>query len=251
MALFSWRARRQLFYIGILGAIILGVLIYAGVRLIPETTCFDNKRNQREEGIDCGGPCRPCLENLSEPVVLWSRFFKLGEGVYEAVALVENLHTFASSRRTFYRVKLYDQNNILIALREGETFINPNERFLILEPGLFVGTRTPARILIEFEPIAWQYAEYTSPNVVVVSRNFSLTPQPRLDATLRNNNLFEVGNLQVAAILLDREGTTLAASVTVVERIGGKSEKTISFSWPSTLQETPETVEILIRTFVP
>ncbi|MCH7883382.1 hypothetical protein IIA95_03125 [Patescibacteria group bacterium] len=251
MALFSWRARRQLFYIGILGAIILGVLIYAGVRLIPETTCFDNKRNQGEEGIDCGGPCKPCLENLSEPVVLWSRFFKLREGVYEAAILVENLHNFASSRRAFYRVKLYDQNNILIALREGETFINPNERFLILEPGLFVGARTPARILIEFEPIAWQYAEYTSPNVVVVSRNFSLSPQPRLNAILRNNNLFEVGNLQVAAVLLDSEGTALAASVTVVKEIGGKSEKTIFFSWPSTLQETPETVEILIRTFVP
>ena len=26
-----------------------------------EPTCFDRIQNQGEEGIDCGGPCEPCL----------------------------------------------------------------------------------------------------------------------------------------------------------------------------------------------
>lgn len=247
-AFLSWRARRQVIPVGIFALIILALVIYFVFIAIPEATCLDNKKNQGEEGVDCGGPCDPCLESLPEPIVLWSRFFKLGEGIYEAAALIENLHTVAATDRAFYRIKLYDQNNILIALVEGETFINPNERFLILEPGLFVGDRTPVRMLVEFEPIKWRYADYTPPNVVVVSRDFSLFPQPYLSVTLRNNNLFDAENLQVSTILLDANGNTYAASITVVETISGKAEKTISFSWPSIFTESPETIEILVRT---
>lgn len=248
--LLSWRLKKQLFYIGIVMVFVLAPIVYFIWSSIPEATCFDNRKNQREEGVDCGGPCKPCLENLSEPVVLWSRFFKLAEGVYEATALVENLHHFAAAERAFYRIKLYDGDNLLIALREGETFINPNERFLILEPGFSVGDRMPARILVEFEPIQWRYTDYIPPNVIAVSRSFSLTPQPNLRVTLRNSNLFDVENLQVAAILLDANGNALGASVTNVDKISGTSEKNIFFSWPSTLSENPETIEILIRPLV-
>ena len=248
MTIFSWRARRQLIVLGVVvlfGAVLLAYVV--GVA-IPDATCFDNRQNQNEEGVDCGGACTPCLENLSEPVVLWSRFFQLGEGLYEAAALVENIHNFAAADRAFYRVKLYDANNILIAQRSGETYINPAERFLILETGLQTGERRPARALIEFEPIRWRYADYTKPNILVVRRDFALTPSPRLSVTVRNAGAVDHEQLQASAILLDPQGNAYAASQTVVGELRSGVERILSFSWPAgAVTEEPDTIEVLVR----
>ncbi len=238
--------------IAVLAVIIFGAVFYFGFKIIPEATCFDNKKNQGEQGIDCGGSCKPCLENLSEPAVLWTRFFELAAGNYEVAALVENAHNFAGAKRLFYRAKLYDQNNVLIAVRQGETFANPRERFLILEPGLLVGEKKPARALIEFDPIKWVYTEYAPPNAVVVSRNFLLEPQPHLNAILRNNDIFAVNNLQVAAVLSDEADKVVGASFTSIDKIEGQSDKTVSFSWPKTaLEGEPKNIEILVRRYNP
>lgn len=247
MAFLNWRQKRQFLPIAVLAFVILGVFFYFGLKTIPEATCFDGKRNQGEERVDCGGPCKPCLENLSEPTVLWTRFFKLAEGVYEGAALVENAHNFAGAKRLFYRFKLYDQNNILIAIREGETFINPKERFLILAPGLLSGEKVPARALVEFEPVKWAYTEYTPPNVVVVRRDFSLEPQPHLSAVLRNSDIFGIKNLEISAVLFDKDGRAIAASQTLLDEISGESEKIVFFSWPKTINEIPQRIEILVR----
>jgi hypothetical protein len=247
MVFLTWRSKRQLLPIAVLALIIFGVFFYFGFKIIPQSTCFDNKKNQGEEEIDCGGPCKPCLENLSDPVVLWTRFFQLADGNYEIAALVENAHNFAGAQRLFYRAKIYDQNNVLIAVRDGETFVNPKERFLILEPGLLVGQKKPARALVEFDPIKWKYTEYSPPNIIVIDRNFSLDPQPYLTVSLKNNDLFPLKNLQAAAILKDAGGQAIGASATFIEEISGESEKIIVFSWPKSFQTSPDTIDILIR----
>lgn len=248
----DWRLKRQFFYIGILSLIPIAILVYLVFRITPDATCFDNRRNQGEEKADCGGPCAPCLENLSEPVVLWTRLFKLADGLYEVVALIENTHNFAASDRFFYRMKIYNDENILIGLKEGETFINPNEKFLVLDPTFATGQQIPTRALVEFDAVKWRYGEYTPPNVVVVSRDFSFEVQPRLNATLRNNDIFAVDNIQVAAVLSDEDGKVVGASLTNIDKIEGQSDKTISFSWPKTAPDVdPKNIEILIRRYNP
>ena len=248
----DWRVKKQLLYLGVLVVIPVALVIYFAFQVGPEATCLDNKQNQGEESVDCGGPCQPCLANLSEPVVLWTRLFKLADGLYEVAALIENTHNFAASDRFFYRMKVYNEENIVMGIKEGETFVNPNERFLILDPTFFAGQQIPVRALVELDPIKWRYAEYSPPNVVVVSRDFSLLPQPNLRALLRNNDLFAAENIQVAAILSDETGKVSGASVTNIEKLEGQSEKTAFFSWPQGALETePKNIEILIRKYQP
>ncbi|MBI5787168.1 MAG: hypothetical protein HY446_01300, partial [Candidatus Niyogibacteria bacterium] len=170
------------------------------------------------------------------------------EGVYEVAALVENSHNFAGSSRVIYRAKIYDEANILIGLRQGETFINPNEKFLILEPGFITSQRNPVRALIEFEPISWSYSDAVPPKVVAVSRDFSMEPQPRLSVSLRNEDLFDAEDIQISVVLADESGTAIGASSALVERIEGNGQKTISFSWPS-LESEPKTIEVFSRKF--
>ncbi len=250
--LLDWRIKKQILYLAIIAVIPAAVIVYFAFQVAPEATCFDNKRNQSEEGVDCGGSCQPCLANLSEPVVLWTRLFKLSDGLYEVAAMIENTHNFAASDRFFYRMKIYNENNIVIGAKEGETFANPNERFLILDPTFFTGEQIPVRALVELDPVKWRYAEYSPPNVVAVSRDFSLLPQPRLEALLRNNDLFALDNLQIAAVLSDDTGKVVGASITNIDKIEGQSDKTVSFSWPKTaLEAEPKNIEILVRRYNP
>ncbi|MBI1957405.1 MAG: hypothetical protein HYS44_03040 [Candidatus Niyogibacteria bacterium] len=252
MTIFPWRARRQLIVFGILIATGAAVIVYLAFLAVPEATCFDNRQNQNETGVDCGGPCTPCLENLSQPVVLWARFFQLGAGVYEAAAFIENIYNFAAADRAFYLVKLYDANNILIAQRTGETYINPAERFLVLEPGLFTGERAPARVSIEFEPVRWRYADYTKPNILVVRRDFALLPSPRLEVTVRNAGSSGRGDLQASAILVDSSGNAYAASQTVIDELRAGTERIVSFSWPAGIVTgEPSAIDVLVRTPAP
>ena len=48
----DWRVKKQLLYLGVLALIPLALLIYFAFQVGPEATCFDNKQNQREEGVD-------------------------------------------------------------------------------------------------------------------------------------------------------------------------------------------------------
>ncbi|QQG46611.1 MAG: hypothetical protein HYY55_02075 [Candidatus Niyogibacteria bacterium] len=248
----AWRFKKQLFYLGVLIIIPLAIIIYIAFQVTPEATCFDNKKNQGEEKADCGGPCKPCLENLTQPVVLWTRLFKLAGGFYEVATLIENTHNSAASDKFTYRMKIYDGQNIVIGLKEGSTFINPNEKFLILDPTFATGERIPVRALVEIDPVKWRFAEYSPTNIITVSRDFSLLPQPRLSAVLRNNDIFAIKNIQISAILYDDVGKAIGASLTNVDEIGGSAERAVFFSWPKTaITEEPKNIEILVRRYNP
>ena len=109
----------------------MGGLIYY---FQPEPTCFDKRQNQDEESVDCGGSCAPCSEKIHDLTILWSRVFSVREGSYDAAALVENQNQFLASKKLVYAFKLYDKDNILVAIRENFTFVNAGEKLIIFEP---------------------------------------------------------------------------------------------------------------------
>src|SRR3989338_4455956 len=123
MPIFSWGIRRQLVVIGIFAVfvfLIVGGLIYY---FQAEPTCFDKRQNQDEEGVDCGGQCAPCSEQIHDLTILLSRAFSVRECSYDAAALLDNQNQFLGSKNLVYAFKLYDKDNILIAVRENSTFI--------------------------------------------------------------------------------------------------------------------------------
>jgi hypothetical protein len=57
------------FYFSIFAGAILLVIIALAWYFWPRPTCFDKKQNGQEEGIDCGGPCIPCLGEIKSITV--------------------------------------------------------------------------------------------------------------------------------------------------------------------------------------
>ena len=137
----SWRSTQQLKYF----SFVLGIaLIIASIGLIfifnRPGTCSDGKQNNGELGVDCGGSCaRLCSFEVSELVTHWARSFPVREDRYDAVAFLENPNFNAGVKKLAYTFKLYDAKNVLTGSREGNTYVNPGEKFVIYENGIEAG----------------------------------------------------------------------------------------------------------------
>lgn len=248
MSILPWRLRRKLFYSGIF---ILVILIFIGGitwYFWPKSTCFDNKQNQGEENIDCGGPCTPCLKEIKDLSISWVRFFKIKEGFYDAAALVENSNLFAGIQVLDYQFKLYDTNNILIAVREGSTFINPGEKQIIFESNFPTISRVLGRASIEFGQKNWKYTEKRKSFLSVVKKDFINFPFPRLSAEIRNESLFDAKNVFVTAVLYDDNGNATGVSSTKIDLIKEDSSQVAKFTWPQSFDKEPASIEIFATT---
>ena len=116
----SWAGRRRAIYLSSAVAILLvlfGVPLYFILDKPP--TCFDGNKNGDERGVDCGGGCLLlCPFEMAEPFVLWSRSFKITDGVYSAVAYIEHSNSNAGVLEAPYIFKLFEKlilNGILVS----------------------------------------------------------------------------------------------------------------------------------------
>lgn len=246
----SWTARKQVTYFFVF-LIVISAATYFIWRGVTKSTCFDNKQNQGEEGIDCGGPCeKKCLGEVKELIVLWSKFFETSEGKYEVAALVKNPNLFLSVASLDYQFKIYDKDNILIAAKKGETFITPGEIFPIFETGIGVGLRIPSKVFVEFENNpGWQIIEKERPSLIVSQKQFFNTPPfPRLIITLENKSISAANNISVSAVLYDKDKNAKGISLTVVDSIAGESSQEVTFTWPQPFSEEPSSIEVFHRT---
>ncbi len=246
----SWIARKQITYflIFVIVVLVAGFFIWQSA---TKPTCFDGKQNQGEEGVDCGGPCKnPCLGEVKEPLVLWTKFFEISQGKYDTIALIENPNLFLGLSSVKYQFKLYNKDNVLIAFRDGETFINPGETFPIFETNIDTGRRVPSRAFIELEKnLNWERTGKEKPQLVVSKKQFSnLPPFPRLDATINNKSISSVDNIFAVAILYNKDKNAIAVSATKIDSIQGGASWDISFTWPQPFSEEPSSIEIFLRT---
>jgi hypothetical protein len=247
----SWASKRRSKYIVIvvvIAFVIIAPIIFSIFNKKP--TCTDGKQNGGERGIDCGGICQElCASQISAPVVIWSRSFKVLDGVYNAVAYIENPNFNASILKISYIFKLFDEENILIAERKGSTFISPNNVSPIFESAIQTGQRIPAKTFFEFSemPVWTQSIDKDEPlsisNTVLSKKESS----PRIDTVLSNNSIIDTRNIEIVAIVFDKKDNAIGVSSTFVELLPNRSSKNLVFTWPKAFESSVSRIEIIPR----
>lgn len=247
----NWRAKKQFFYLAIFAALALAVLGAAIFWFSAEPTCFDGRKNQEEEGIDCGGSCeKKCVDETKNLVILWSRAIKTSDGIYDAAALVENPNIFAGIQSLSYKFKLYDRRNVLVGVKEGKTFANPAERFIIFEPGIATKERIPARAVLEAaakEEIDWTRIEKTPPNFLVEKKTFFKDPFPLLEVKMRNRSLTSFPEVYANVVIYDKDNNVQAVSQSVLDTVETDALRFVFFTWQKPFEKEAEVIEIFLR----
>jgi len=209
-------------------------------------TCFDASQNGTERAIDCGGSCaRICSFDVMQPTIRWVRAFKVSEGLYNAVAYVENKNFNVGAPNLHYTISLYD-NEGLITEKKNVTMLPPNNVYPIFEGRIETGSRVPTQAFIEFEKeTLWLPAVSSKEQFNVVQRELKYADTlPKLTATLNNTMLDEAKDVEVVATIFDSQGTALTASRTVVPYFAGRKTADVVFTWQEPISKTVRSCEV-------
>ncbi len=244
----DWATKRQLQYIGFIFLFVLFFFVIPFFIFIYKApTCFDGIKNGKETGIDCGGSCRLlCSAEIPEPISRWDpRVFRVTPGVYSVLSYFENPNVAAEVYSAPYSFELYDKDGILVAERKGETFIPRGQIFAIFESNIRTGERVPTRAIFRFtDSLQWIRNTEEIPSVTIVnSPLISEDTSPRLEATVSNNNLDQVRNIDLTAIIFDGAGNAIGASRTFLASLERGQNERVVFTWPLPFETKAEVCE--------
>ncbi|MBI4068399.1 hypothetical protein HY413_03255 [Candidatus Kaiserbacteria bacterium] len=231
----NWASRRRFLYIA-------GILIFFAVLAsIPITawlyepaTCFDEIRNQGETAIDRGGPCKLLdARRLIPHSILWSRPFLSRKGVHSAVAYIENPNQGAGVKEAPYRIRIYDDKNVLVGEREGVTSIMPGTITPVFEGEMMSGERLASRAFFEFiAPLVWERLRDRSSNITITDRQVKdIESAPQVSAIVTNDDVVNFRDVEIVAVVFDTAGNAFAASRTVLPRLDARDVIPVTFTW--------------------
>jgi hypothetical protein len=241
----DWSQKRKILYaIGFVG-ILVALSAYPTYRILNKpATCFDQKQNGTEAGIDCGGGCAlVCVAEVKQPHAVWAKAFQVSGSRYDLGAYVENPNTHAGIKNARYTMRVVDSAGKVLVEIKGETEIAPASRVLLFATGVDMPVSPNAvEVLFDSNDLTKWYRATTALSSVV-SKNQSLKnvdTKPRFDAVLVNTDkVNDVTNLTLSAIIYDALRHPVAVSKTYVENIPKGGEQNIFFTWPDRFTKHP------------
>lgn len=245
----SWGTSRRntvLFTLFLLIIIPLALILF--ILFYKPPTCFDGVQNGTETGVDCGGTCQlVCTTEAFDPVVLWERYFRVDDGLYNVLAYVENPNPTAEVVNARYKFTLYNEQNVLIGEREGSITIGPKSVRPIVENGLETFKQVPSRVTFEFaKPLVFEKKDPKDAIVLIKDEYIENEDSaPRVKAKIQNMSLQTLGDIDVIVIVYDTHQNVLGTSSTYVPTLSPEESRDIVFTWPQPFPEDVIRIEVI------
>ncbi|OGC56313.1 hypothetical protein A2976_00010 [candidate division WWE3 bacterium RIFCSPLOWO2_01_FULL_41_9] len=239
-------------------SIIIGVyvilLIFFGVWLFyvitPKPHCFDGKQNQKEDGIDCGGPCTACMIapevdalHISEAHIVFG-----GAQLYDVVARVENPNDDYGSARFDYTLLLTNDQGITVAERSGTSFILPLQGKYLVATNIELAER-PQSITVRVDNVVWEkFQDYEAPQLTIRNKKFDYisggTGFGEAFGIVRNESPFDFSTITVTVILRDAQKIPLAVNTTEMRTVTSGEEREFRLRWPVSFPGDVRSVDV-------
>lgn len=233
----GFRQKRQLIVFAIILVVLGGIAFFVVRSLIPEPTCRDNRQNQTEEGVDCGGPCISCaFRNQKGVNMFWVRSVKVRANTYDVVAEISNPNVKLAATGFEYEFKLYDTAGVLVASRQGKSYLYPKETLHLAEIGLTSG-HAIRNVDLVIRNTQWALGEEIGPDVIAGNRAYAVEDLDGLrrsviTATLTNRTIADVPDIRLTVVALDDAGNLLGVNSTAIDFLPAGSAQPIKFTWP-------------------
>lgn len=244
----SWSTSHKLTYGAIIFLAIAGIITYIFfTKIYRPPSCTDGILNQRELGVDCGGPCsKLCASSFVPLQVLWARGDMVAPGYYNLGAYIVNKNTQGAAY-VAYTMTVYDDKGVTLGNRKGNILVVPRRNALIFQPAFNIGQKKLGRISVTIDSITWKRALDTGIDLEIVNTAFSQDSiqGSRVDTLITNPTVTPVPGLTVYAIVYDAEGTTLGFSETRLDKVQARSSERVSFTWPYAPKTAVATIEII------
>ena len=216
--------------------LLIAVIIVGGIYLIIKSilpSCFDGVQNQREDGIDCGGPCSSCAWQIQEDLeVISVETIKTKDNYVDLVAKVKNPNQDFGAKLFSYKFNLYGFGNELIFSKQSASYILPRETKYIIEQRISIDSKifnTEFKVL----DVAWQELEdYQEPELLI--RNLYFEQSDNLSqaiGTLENRSNYDFNTIDVWAVLFDSNSRILGVGKIELKTILSGKNRYFEIKW--------------------
>jgi len=221
-------------YVLVLALIIFGIYY---IWFKPAPTCFDNKQNQGETGIDCGGPCQSCeISQLKDLTKSWVEYLPVSENEISLLAKIANPNLNFGSRSFSYRFEVIGPFGALLKKVDGQSFIYPGEEKYLMAPALKINPTdiSQVKLVIATSTLIWQSKEeLIKPRLSSRSIKTEIAGQNvKVNGLVKNEDPLSVSRVKIFALLFDGQNKVLNASYTAVTNIQGLEEQPFTINFP-------------------
>jgi hypothetical protein len=222
-------------YLIIIAIIIVG--IYFIVSRPSGPTCSDGVKNQGEEDVDCGGPCPKC-ENIEEIKILNKEFIQTVANSYDLVARIKNPNIYLGAEILNYKFSLYDNDNQLIGVRTGKTYILAQETKYIIETR--VGSdKIVFRVDFEITGISWKKINDISDLEIKIKNTEyqEFESNSKLVGTIENKTSYDFDMIEIVGILFNENKEIIAVSKTSINTVLMNESRGFEMTWSYVISE--------------
>ena len=247
----AWAIKKRFMTLFLLGAIGLSAFAaYVFISMYQPPSCYDNKLNQDEIGIDCGGMCSlMCSSQINPLNTVWTRVFEIREGMWSAISYTENPNPEAYSKEANYVFSLYDRDVVLLKEVHGSTYITHDPVLPVFHGRIEIeGTDKPYRTVFKWENEPDWYRVDDVYDLIVQEQKYTYTQNgPEVSASLINQQPRAIKDIEVVAIVYGADKNAIAASKTYVDYLPARGKREITFSWINPFATSIERIEIIPR----
>lgn len=215
-------------------------------------TCFDGKQNQNEEGVDCGGPCAACQEQLVDPNIIWIKALPVEGGIYDLAAQIENKNVNHGSGLVPYTFKVYDSKGSQIGEIKSRSYIMPREKKYLIDTVSL--NAVPAKVSLEFGAIEWKkFKLVESLNLPIFNQVIDLKGKNSYavfaQGTAYNQTRFDLDTIDIDVVVYDSVGNVVAINKTQKNTMKSGEGRFFEVVWPKSFAADPSKIKMEQRAY--
>ena len=235
--------------------LLIAIIVVGGIYLIVKSTlpsCSDGIQNQDELGVDCGGPCEKCPEQLQKDLeVIFTEPIATKDNYVDVVAKVRNPNRDFGAKEFTYVFNLFDSNDNLVASRNGSSYMMPQETRYIIEQRILASSSV-SRSELKINTTNWQQlVGYPEPELLIRNSNLKQSDnESQFTATLDNRSSYGFKDIDVWVVLLGKNSKILGAGKSELNTVLSRENRYFEISWFFPLADKVENFDIVATTNV-
>lgn len=245
------RILKRIIIIFIYFLILTGLLLLTYFWLRPQESCFDQKINQNEQGIDCGGVCQEKCNIIPQfDLVIGEKgFVESGiSGKYDLFGEVSNPNDDFGSGYFIYEFRIEDLSGAILNKFSGKSFILPGEKKYLVVTNV-PSEAVPGGIGLVINEVKWEeFVNYEKPQLKIINRNYQETNSgvgfSEVFGLLKNESPFDFSTIKINIILKDFAGKVVALNSTIINTVKTGESRDFKAIWLNKFSGEVENMEL-------
>lgn len=208
---------------------------------LPKSGCYDNLKNQNEDGIDCGGVCLKKCEITSQEKISVTEAGWVESGVpgeYDLYGEIHNPNQMFGSENFEYTFIAKDSAGKELATFSDKGFSLPGETKYVVKNNLSMSA-VPSAVELVIGATTWVEKNefYEKPQLRVINKKYNLITSgieyAEALGLLNNDSVLDFALIKLEIILKDAEGNIIALNSSEMRTVKAGEGRDFRVFWPN------------------